>query len=99
MLQTFVHDFGHRAEHRAARADTGFEQLDDVLDLPVAEPCLDVGRERWRVPVEHGNHAAREVRLQVGPAERIAAGMARVAVAESLHEICACLLYTSDAAD
>src|SRR5262245_19323074 len=86
VLQAVGYHRRHRPEHRAARRHAGAQEVDDVLHLPVAEPGLPVGRERWRVPVLHRDQAASDV-VVLDRAEHVAVAVAGVAVAEPFDQV------------
>src|SRR5499426_1702766 len=86
VLQAVGYHRRHRPEHRAARRHAGAQEVDDVLHLPVAEPGLPVGRERWRVPVLHRDQAASDVVI-LDRAEHVAVAVAGVAVAEPFDQV------------
>ena len=77
---------GHRAEDGAARRNAGAQQIDDVLHLPIAQAGFAARGERGRIPVLHGDQAARNIVVADG-AEQVARGMAGIAMAQAFHQV------------
>ncbi|KAG1080799.1 hypothetical protein G6F40_015734 [Rhizopus arrhizus] len=87
VLRAAQHHFGHRAAGAGMRRNACLEQGRDIGRRPAAHARLHVVGERRRVPIQHGNDAARQRFGRTRRAQAVARGMAGGAVPQSFHQI------------
>src|SRR5580698_10436446 len=93
VLQAVVDDFRHRAVDRPARRDTFVQVVRDIIETPIPEARLLVGRERRRIPFLQGYEPTLESLGRGAAAQLVDGRMAHPAMPKTLYQVSAAVPF------